>query len=147
MADLGERAPLAEHPLAYAVRGRQPRLQDLERHLAFELRIPGPVDGALSAGAELLAQFVSAPVLRSEVGGGTGGGQRLPGGLAGAGRVCFAADAVVHGPDLRDEAKAAQDALVVVGRELGFGLIPVDGRAVGDSGRYPEHEVALIRHW
>ncbi len=78
----------------------------------------------------------------------TGGGQRLPCGLGGAGRrVGVAADAVVHGPDLRDEAQAAQDALVVVGRELGFDLIPVDGRAVGDSGRYPEHEVALIRHW
>ena len=75
-------------------------------------------------------------------------GSGLPRGLAGAGRrVGFAADAVVHGPDLRDEAQAAQDALVVVGRELGFGLIPVDGRAIGDSGRYPEHEVALIRHW
>ena len=69
VAQPGEPASLGDHRLFERRVFGTIRVQQLQRHLARELRIPRAIDGAVSAAADQLAQMQRAPLVRHRRGG------------------------------------------------------------------------------
>ena len=65
--ELAGDAGLVREPAGGRGVGREPVLEDLDRHLSAERRVAGPVDDAHPAAGDLVLQFVAAPRSRGRL--------------------------------------------------------------------------------
>jgi hypothetical protein len=138
---LGERPAFAQKALLQAV-VRDVLVQNLDRDVPLQLRVPRAIDAAEAAFAEPADQPVLAPALDPYRG---GTGWRLLGQFA---RIRFDPVVVrrsVHVGDLPEHLEPLQPVALVLGPGQAVEHLPVHGRAVGDAVDGPRQDV-VRRH-
>ena len=131
IADARQGAAFAQDAFTDDVQGGVLRLQDLQRHFAFELRVPGAIDRALAALAESRTQLVASPalcptpvaVMVSSCDGGSGA---APGPGSSSVLSCTS-------PTLASIRRLRSSLPVVLVLNASFDARPVHGRAVRDG--------------